>query len=68
MHDKDFDIYDAFEQFQRQTKKQQEDFLQHIERLDQEITLLRNDLNLVTNEGCWLLTQNSNHNCKGTNE
>ena len=36
-----------------------------IRELQMENTLLRNDLNIIKNEGCWRFVENPNHNHKG---
>ena len=36
-----------------------------IRQLQDENTLLRNDLNAIKNEGCWRFIENPNHNHKG---
>lgn len=36
-----------------------------VEKLQMENTLLRNDLNIIKNEGCWRYVENSNHEHKG---
>ena len=35
-----------------------------VEELQMENTLLRNDLNIIKNEGCWRYHENPNHNHK----
>lgn len=36
----------------------------HVERLEQENTLLRNDLNTIKMEGCWRFVEDANHKHK----
>jgi hypothetical protein len=57
MHDKDLDIYDLVEILQKRI-----DILEKtVIKQDQELVLLRNDFEIVKNEGCWLSKQNSEH-------
>jgi len=39
-----------------------------IRELQMENTLLRNDLNVIKNEGCWRFIENPNHTHKGDND
>jgi hypothetical protein len=57
MHDKDFDIYDLVEKLQEKL----ETLTNRVEKQDQELVLLRNELEMVKNEGCWLSKQNADH-------
>ena len=38
---------------------------EQIRELQLENTLLRNDLEIIKNEGCWRFVENPNHNHKG---
>lgn len=68
MHDKDFDIYEFAERLQKEIVYLKKDFDQRIESMGNEITLLKNEVDLLKIEGCWLSKQNSNYIQKDTNE
>lgn len=57
MHDKDLDIYEVVEKLQEEL----EALTKRVEQQDQELVLLRNDFEMVKNEGCWLSKQNADH-------
>ncbi len=57
MHDKNLDIYNLVEQLQKHISL----LTEKVEQQGQELVLLRNDFELVKNEGCWLSKQNADH-------
>lgn len=61
MHDKDYDIYEVVEKLVKELNTERQERKDDVERLEQELTLLRNEFETVKNEGCWLSKQNSTH-------
>jgi hypothetical protein len=57
MHDKDLEIYNLIARLEEKINN----LINSTERQEQELTLLRNEFELVKNEGCWLSKQNPDH-------
>lgn len=57
MQEKDLDTHALVEKLQQEV----EELKSTVERQNQELVLLRNDFELVKNEGCWLSKQNTDH-------
>ena len=56
----------AVEQYELDLLKEELYNLQHeVRELQMENTLLRNDLNIIKNEGCWRFVEDPNHKHKG---